>query len=255
MPPKSKSPKSKSTASASTPSPGELSLEEKVNHIFNMVNKIDVSLGEQQERLTKVETDVNLLSKEVYSLKNIVNSHEQERRSSTIRITGLPLTAEEKLSRNTADLKKRVFDRILGPILSVAYDNDLLDVQPTVENTIVTCYRVGAAAAKADTDSPPPIVVKLRSSETRICIMKSKKEATFGPTPAEKELGCKFFAIAEDLTQPAFKKLKELKNHEDVAKAWSFEGKLQFSFVGSKTIHKVSSVYDDVNTILSKAQS
>ena len=69
-----------------------------------------------------------------------------------------------------------------------------------------------------DTDSPPPIVVKLRSSETRICIMKSKKEATFGPTPAEKELGCKFFAIAEDLTQPAFKKLKELKNHEDVAK-------------------------------------
>ena len=75
MPPKSKSPKSKSTASAPTPSPGELSLEEKVNHIFNMVNKIDVSLGEQQERLTKVETDVNLLSKEVYSLKNIVNSH------------------------------------------------------------------------------------------------------------------------------------------------------------------------------------
>ena len=140
MPPKSKSPKSKSTASASTPSPGDLSLEEKVNHIFNMVNKIDVSLGEQQERLTKVETDVNLLSKEVYSLKNIVNSHEQERRSSTIRITGLPLTAEEKKSRSTADLKQRVFDRILGPILSVAYDNDLLDVQPTVENTIVTCY-------------------------------------------------------------------------------------------------------------------
>ena len=110
MPPISKSPKSKSTASASTPSPGDLSLEEKVNHIFNMVNKIDVSLGEQQERLTKVETDVNLLSKEVYSLKNIVNSHEQERRSSTIRITGLPLTAEEKKSRNTADLKQRVFE-------------------------------------------------------------------------------------------------------------------------------------------------
>ena len=62
-------------------------------------------------------------------------------------------------------------------------------------------------------------------------------------------------AIAEDLTQPAFKKLKELKSHEDIEKVWSFEGKLQFTFVGSKTIHKVSSVYDDVDTILSKAQS
>ena len=255
MPPKSKSPKSKPAASASTTSPGDLSLEEKVNHIFNMVNKIDVTMGEQQERITKVETDVNLLSKEVYSLKNIVNAHEQERRSSTIRITGLPLTAEEKKSRNTADLKPRVFDRILGPILSVAFANGLLDAQPTVENTIVTCYRVGAAALKADTDSPPPIVVKLRSSETRINILKCKKEATFGPTPAEKELGCRFFAIAEDLTQPAFKKLKELKSHEDIEKVWSFEGKLQFTFVGSKTIHKVSSVYDDVDTILSKAQS
>ena len=160
---------------ASTPSPGDLSLEEKVNHIFNMVNKIDLTMGEQQERITKVETDVNQLSKEVYSLKNIVNSHEQERRSSTIRITGLPLTAKEKKSRNTSDLKLRVFDRILDPILSVANDNGLLDARRTVENTIVSCYRVGAAAALADTDSPPPIVVKLRSSKTRINILKCKK--------------------------------------------------------------------------------
>ena len=78
-----------------------------------------------------------------------MNSHEQERRSSTIRITGLPLTAKEKKSRNTSDLKLRVFDIILGPILSVAYNNGLLDARLTVENTIVSCYRVGAAAALA----------------------------------------------------------------------------------------------------------
>ena len=248
MPPK-KSPKKPVIVAPSASS--DMSLDEKVNHIFNMVNKIDATLSEQHQRIVKVETDVGLLTTEVYMLKNIVNAHEQERRSSTIRITGLPITMEEKSNKSTVELKQRVFNRILGPILSVAKEQDLMSDLPTVENTIKTCYRIGAASAQANSGSPPPIVVKLCSPETRVNILKCKREATFGPNQAEKEMGCKYFSIAEDLTQPSFKKLKELKNHEDVENAWSFEGKLQFTLKGSKTIHKVFSVYDDVDTILS----
>ena len=54
----------------------------------------------------------------------------------------------------------------------------------------------------------------------------SKKEAAVTPSTKEKEAGSKAFYISEDLTQPAFKKLKELKDHVDVEKAWSYEGRL-----------------------------
>ena len=247
--------KKKDTRSVTAAQPSsELTLEDKVNHIFNMVNKIDSSLSEQQVRVTKLETDMVDLTKEVHILKNIVNSHEQERRSTTIRITGFPLTEEEKGARSSEDLKKRVFERLLGPILNVAYDNGLTVTRPTISNTIVSCYRIGAAAAQANT-SPPPLVVKLYSSEVRIHILLSKREAAITPSAAEKEAGSKAFFISEDLTQPAFKKLKELKDHPDVEKAWSYEGRLQFVLVGSKFINKVSSVFDDVNTIVGNAKS
>ena len=71
----------------------------------------------------------------------------------------------------------------------------LLSEMPFVGNTINSCYWIGAASAKANTGSPPPLIVKLLSSETRINILNCKREATFGPNQAEKELGIKFFSI------------------------------------------------------------
>ena len=218
-----------------------------------MVKKIDSSLSEQQVRVSKLETDFVGLTQEVHTLKNIVNHHEQERRSSTIRITGFPLSEEEKGARSSVELKRRIFDRLLGPILTVAFDNGLTTMRPTVDNTIVSCYRVGAVAAKANA-APPPIVVKLFSSEVRVHILMSKREAAVVPTAAEKEAGSRAFYIAEDLTQPAFKKLKELKDHVDVEKAWSYEGRLQFVLIGSKSVHKVPSVFDDIDSVVSNAK-
>ena len=108
MPPKAKSSSLPVVA-------GELSLEEKINHIFNTVNKIDATLSEQQVRVAKLETEVSGLSEEVAILKNIVNSHEQQSRSTIIRISGFPLTEDEKLSKISSFLIARFFDRIIAP--------------------------------------------------------------------------------------------------------------------------------------------
>ena len=60
--------------------------------------------------------------------------------------------------------------------------------------------------------------------------------------------------IAEDLTQPSFKKLKELQSREEIDKAWSVEGKLLFTLMGGKTVNRVSSVFEDVSVILDNAK-
>ena len=60
--------------------------------------------------------------------------------------------------------------------------------------------------------------------------------------------------IAEDLTQPAFKKLKEIKAREEVSKAWSVEGRLLFVLAGGKFVNRVSSVFEDIDVILNSAK-
>ena len=60
--------------------------------------------------------------------------------------------------------------------------------------------------------------------------------------------------IAEDLTQPAFKKLKEIKAREEVSKAWSVEGRLLFVLTGGKYVNRVSSVFEDIDVILNSAK-
>jgi hypothetical protein len=255
-----------SKRSASTPVISEeLSQEEKINriysladkieHIFVTVNKISATLEEQQGRVVKLESEVHTLNKEVSSLKVIVNQHEQASRGSTIRITGFPLSPEERSARNSQALSQRVFDRILQPILSVAQSSGLIDFTPTVSNTIINCFRVGSASARADAQPPPPLVVKLVNPLLRVHILRSKKEARFGPTEEEKARGCKRFTISEDLTQPTFKMLKELQSREEVSRAWTIEGRIHFVRVGTNSVHKVISVFEDVGSILSKVSA
>jgi hypothetical protein len=96
----------------------ELSLEDKINHIFLTVNKIDSSLAEQQKRVTKLENTVDLLSKELLAMKILVNGREQVLRSNAIRIIGVPITEKEKT--DSKFLSKKIFTKILCPILNAA---------------------------------------------------------------------------------------------------------------------------------------
>ena len=125
---------------------------------------------------------------------------------------------------------------------------------PTLLNTISNYYRIGNAAAKPCKPNAPPVVVKLTSSVLKVAILKSKKDSTPGPTDAEKAVGHKKVLIFEDLTPPAFKKLKELQEREEISKAWSIDGRLFLILQGSTNIVRVSSVFDDIVTILNSAQ-
>ena len=129
--------------------PGELSMDDKINHIFNTVNEIKATQGEHQVRVAKLEEDVVSLNREVLTLKTIVNSHEQLFRSAIIRISGFPLSEDEKKTRNSADLNTRVFERILSPILNVAALRQLLP------STTLSCPATASATRPRRPRRPP----------------------------------------------------------------------------------------------------
>jgi uncharacterized coiled-coil protein SlyX len=235
---------------ASTPS--ELSMEDKINHIFLTVNKIDSTLAEQQLRVSKLESTVDTLSKELLSLKTLVNNREQELRSNVIRLIGYPITEEEKAATDSRFLAKKVFTKIVCPILNAAkLKGHLAEKVPTLENAIIDCYRMGPASANIG--SSPPIIIKLTSPSYRIAIMRAKKDSTPAPTDADRAMGARRYLISEDLTPPTFKMLKELQSSEEVAKAWTINGRIHLLPRGSSNIYRVPSVFEDAKSIINSA--
>jgi hypothetical protein len=79
----------------------------------------------------------------VYDLQNIVNTREQELKSLSVRVTGFPFTEEEKASTDGKFLAKKIYDRILLPVLNQAKTKNHIERVPTVANTIQSCFRVG----------------------------------------------------------------------------------------------------------------
>jgi hypothetical protein len=233
----------------------ELSMEEMVKHIFTTVNRIDATLSEQQKKITDCEAKIQHLDRQVYDLQNIVNLREQELRGLSVRISGFPFNDDEKASQDGRVLSKRVYDRILLPMLNYAKSRNEIDKIPTLQNTISNCYRVGPNSAKTNTSSPPQIVLKFSNEQVRLAILKNKRQHTPAPTNDEKAAGIVRFTIAEDLTPQCFKLLRELQRNEDVTKAWTTEGKIRFTVRGNTTVHRVKSVYDPAYVIINKAMN
>ncbi len=229
-------------------STGELTLEEMVKSIYTKVNAIDAKFEEQQKKIQSLESEVKLLKNQVYSLQNVMNKREQESKLLSLRVNGLAFYDDEKTDNSL--LTKRLYDKLLHPILSAAKLNKKIDKVPTLANTIASCYRVRAHVAITGTGSPPPVIVKLVSDQVRLAILQNKRRSTPSPPAEEKDMGILRMSIMEDLTPETYKKLRELKQHERVDKAWTTNGRIRFTVTGYDRVHLVKSSFDDIDLIL-----
>jgi hypothetical protein len=231
----------------------DMTTEEMIRHIFLTTKNIEASLGAVQSKVVSLEKDVVSLNKQVYDLQNVVNMREQELRGLTVRITGIPFNEEEKAATDGKYLAKKVYDKLLLPILNFAKTKNFIDRIPSLANTVQLCYRVGAAAARTGTGAPPPVVLKFTNAPVRLVVLKNKRLGMPSPLQEEKDMGILRFNISEDLTPPSFKMVKELNRQEEVSKVWTVDGRIRFVKRGSQTVHRVRSVFDSVEEILAKA--
>jgi hypothetical protein len=83
--------------------------------------------------------------------------------------------------------------------------------------------------------------------------MTNKKGAIPLPTPNEKTSGIKRISLNEDLTSDTFSTLKALREDSRVGRAWTVDGNIKFirSNDSENIIHRVKSVYDPLDIILS----
>jgi hypothetical protein len=241
----------------STPPTPDASIEDKLQFLINSAVNANLQfqemrtlLSSNQTRITKAESKIADLEKEVKSLKNTVNNSEQQSRTLSIRILGLSPSEDELNGPDKpAATAKLVYDRILRPILSHAKTNGKLSSIPSISNTIQKAFRT---ARTLTASSSPPIIVNLVTPAIKTVIFTSKRDALPAPSAADKANGAKRITLSEDLTPDSFACLKSLREDKRVARAWSIDGHIRFVRAGDNdnTIVKVSSVYDSPDIIL-----
>ena len=212
-------------------------------------------LTKEREKVTILEATVTSLKKEMRTLQDTVNFREQTSRSLVIRVLGIQ-SSEDETNAPDPDkyLAKKVYDSLLHPILAGAKNKNFIKSIPSLSNTIVKATRLGRfnARSPSSSSSTPAVIITLTDPLLKSAIFRSKKQFLPSPSDAEKAAGIKYYLIAEDLTAPTFTKLRQLREHSKVDKAWTVEGRIRFTLTDDKDkmVHKVSSVFADTESLL-----
>jgi hypothetical protein len=212
------------------------------------------------EDLKKELEDVKLINKqqgdEIATLKLAVNDLQQGKRIKYLRVFGIGITeAEVKESGAEEAICKKVYDKLLVPVLQGALGKGFIRDIPTLWNTLSCGYMSGKEHVDDNGRTiPPPLVVKFNNKETRDAVLRCKKEYLPTPSTAERAGGIKRFSLVEDLTRPTHQLFRNLVADERVGAVWTVDGRIRFTLSGDKAnkIFKAPSPFTSVDELLKK---
>ena len=122
--------------------------QEKVAKLETRADATEAAISSLRDELHFVKTrmggDIINLQSELTSVKETLNARDQQARYRSIKLSGLPIS-EEEAGTSDADLpkllSKKVYERILSPILAAAKDKKEIDAIPTMARCIEEIYR------------------------------------------------------------------------------------------------------------------
>jgi len=251
------------TANTSATAQRISTLESSVASVESKVETIDSAFASFRK-----ETDAKLdaLQQELVNVKISANNRDQLLRMKSVKLSGFPVSEEEKNASDTEKfLAKRIYDKILVPILTAAKEDGALDSVPTLAKTIDVVRRINTWSPSSTSGSVPGlaskekalplVIITLCSLPVRLALLRYKKDNMPSPSSADRSLGTKGFFISEDVTPPTAKLLRDLLADERVARAWTVEGRIRYIRSGdaNRRVYKVKSIYDSVSTILASS--
>ena len=169
-------------------------VESSVTSLKEIISNNRVELLAKLEEVQLLRTELTVVKKqsaaqgaEILELKTKVNEFEQSSKSKSIRVFGIivPKEEEEALGANRAAIK-RVYDKVIKPILVVAKAKNMIDTVPQLNNCVAEGYRAGLPPKAGKSGPPPPCVIKFVSKDIRDVILKLKKDNTPPPPPARR---------------------------------------------------------------------
>ncbi len=202
-----------------------------------------------EKEVKTLKTTATVLGREVTDLKDQLNARNQADRACSLRVFGVAVTPDEIGATDGGDgLKKRLYDRVLKPVLAAAKTAGDIPTVPHAGTGVLSVYRAGRAKVGV---TPPPLVVRLSSSELKVALLRHKRRNLPPVTDAESSCGIQRFSIAEDLTAATYNKLRDLQRQETVGRAWTIDGRIRYTLTDDpSTVRRVKSVFAATADIL-----
>jgi hypothetical protein len=193
---------------------------------------------------------------EISSLKLAINDLQQGKRLKYLRVFGINVTEDEMKERGPDEATcRKVYEKLLLPILKGAADKGRLPEVPTMRQTLSCGYRSGKEFVDTQGRTiPPPLVIKFVSKEVRDTVLRSKKEYIPSPSTAERTGGIKRYSLVEDLTRPTHQLFRELVADERVGAVWTIDGRIRFTKSGDESgrVFKVNTPFTTVEELLKR---
>lgn len=191
------------------------------------------------------------------------NELEQYNRSWSVRIQNIPLTEEEE--KSPAKTRDKVYNLALLPILAGAKERGDISIIPEADQLL----EVAHVLAGKPGENKPVIARFYNRIDKALCLRlkrdfaprKARQAATGrkeasggdpGPGTRQEERGWFAYPFTEDLTRLNFTKMRAISRDPKVHACWSINGALRFRLVDSNVVKKVHSVFDSVESIISK---
>jgi hypothetical protein len=230
------------------------SMQQLINSVAGLSNKIDV-IEQKLTTMEQLQKSVSDVTTEVSNIKETLNRVEQDSKACVIRVTGLSVSdADMNQHGFEKAIIKRVYDRVVKPILSVAKNNGDIDSVPTMLNVLEQGYIVTKGAKdKQGRPLPPVLAVRFTNRYLRNTVMRLRRDNMPTPSDAERAAGISRYYINEDLTTETARKVKELRSCELVERVWTIDGRIRFTKVGeSNSVVKLTSPFIKLEDALSK---
>ena len=233
-------------------------LSEKIDGLTDQISNQSVMMEEQEKTIKSLTETVETQGAMIRELKekdrlnkNSLNDREQYARNYSARIFGLKLPSEKP---TVGEVLESVYDKLLHPILQLAYDDGKITEIPPVRTLIEYGHTLPSRKG-----GPPPIIVRFYSRELRSVVFRYKRKflnlrkglpdpeaESTQPTPPTQSRHAPSsntrtptpptpaVYISEDLTVANHKNLMEFVNDDAVFKAWSINGKIKYILVWDK---------------------
>jgi hypothetical protein len=216
--------------------PGKGSQDDKLDFIIKLIMDLKATseknallIEQHSQKINALEKENASIKRELRSCKESINRSELYTRSLTVRILGLPISAEESRAlpgEANRIAVKTAYEKVLKPIFNIAKTKGTISTLPQFSTAIDDGFRLKSNFKdKKGNSYPPPILIRFNTRHLRTEVFKNKREALASISQQE---GTTVF-IVEDLTSPTIKKMKELRADSRIEKVWSTEGSIRFT--------------------------
>jgi hypothetical protein len=215
----------------------------KIHEIDSQMQGLVKNVQELRQENASLRTELAKKDQVIAQLTEQVNRVDQNSRSTSIRILGLPVTGDTPY----AQIPEIVFNEILAPTLAAAKAcGDISPQAILIPHSII----VNSFAIPAKNNSTScTVIVKLSSEFIRGLVFKHKKDSLPKVNDSSSQRVRNKYSIFEDLAPGTHALFRSFAADSRIKSIWTYSGQIRFRIKDNDTVFKAKHLTDTIDSL------